>query len=387
MVPTLKKGGKKYDWKWVPRSISGSFSKTPLHVHGILRSKTTYHPIVGIKEKLMKKIISCLFLIVWAAFAIPAHAQQGKEWSFEAIVEVRITVPENARTAAMFGTNRVAGGVVIDKKGHILTIGFQTLEARTVEIVDLTGKKIPGEVVAYDSVTGFGLLRAKSPLDITPMLFGDSSEIRQGDPLLAVGYGGKESVQGVIVAARQEFAGSWEYLLENAIFTSPPITQFSGAALINRNGRLVGIGYLFNQLAISGIGTVSTNMFIPIDLIKPILDDLKRSGQTRLPARPWLGVRTQEIHGRVIVERVRPGGPSEKAGIKTGDIILAVNDQAVQGMADLYRKVWALGNAGVNVPLTVLQGTNIRKLIVPSSVRRLPSPPKQEEKRPLDQII
>jgi S1-C subfamily serine protease len=335
----------------------------------------------------MKKHFLYLTLVTVIVFSAGIYAQQGTEWTLDAVVEIRITVPENARTAKMFGTNRVASGVVIDESGHILTIGFQTIEADTIEIVGQSGKTVDGTVVAYDSHTGFGLLRANSPLQVAPMPLGRSSEVKKGDPLLAVSYGGKSSAQGVMVVARKEFAGSWEYLLENAIFTTPPITDFSGAALINRDGHLVGIGYLFTQHAIPDLGVMSTNMFVPIDLLKPILEDLKRLGRTRLPQRPWLGVSTEESYGRLFVEKVRPGGPFEEAGINAGDIILAVDQQPVQGMADFYRKVWALGEAGVDVPLIILQGIQIRYIVVHSTARQLFQNSMQPERQPDEKLL
>ncbi|MFC1816769.1 S1C family serine protease [Thermodesulfobacteriota bacterium] len=330
----------------------------------------------------MKKIFPYILLVILATFSVTVYAEKEPERSLDAIVEIRITVPENARSAARFGTNRVASGVVIDKAGHILTIGFQTSDAETIEIVVQDGKTVTATVVGYDRDTGFGLLRATLPPQVTPMPLGRSSAVKEGDPVLAASYGGKDGVQGVMVVARKEFAGQWEYLLENAIFTAPPIVQFSGAALISRNGHLVGIGYLFSQIMIPALGVMPTNMFVPIDLLKPILSDLKLSGQSGLPPRPWLGVRTEESYGRLFVQRVGPGGPSEKAGIKAGDIILDVNNQAVHGMADFYRKVWALGEAGVDVPLSILQGARIRHIVVHSSTRQLYPQPKKTDKQP-----
>jgi S1-C subfamily serine protease len=330
----------------------------------------------------MKKIYLIILFIILAAFSLTVHAEQEADKSLDAVVEIRISVPQNARTAQRFGTNRVASGVVIDEIGHILTIGFQTIEAETVKIVRKDHKTVDGIVVAYDRNTGLGLLRATSPLQVTPMAFGSSSEVKKGDPVLAVSYGSSNAVHGVAVVAREEFAGPWEYLLENAIFTAPPIDRFSGAALINRDGHLVGIGYLFSQLTIAELGVMPTNMFVPIDVLKPILSDLKRSGSSKLPPRPWLGVRTQELYGRLIVERVTSGSPSEKAGIKTGDIILAVNKQDVHGMADFYRKVWALGKAGVDVPLRILQGILIQEIVVHSTDRNQYWQPVQKEKQP-----
>ena len=329
----------------------------------------------------MKKNYLNFLFVILATFSVTVHAEQAAEKSLDAVVEIRISVPENARTAERFGTNRVASGVVIDKTGHILTIGFQTIEAETIEIVGKDRKTVNAIVVAYDRNTGFGLLRATSPLQVTPMPLGSSSEVKEGDPVLAASYGTQDAVQGVRVVARKEFAGPWEYLLENAIFTAPPIARFSGAALIDRNGQLVGIGYLLSQLTIADLGVMPTNMFVPIDILKPILSDLKLSGSAKLQSRPWLGVRTQELYGRLFVERVISGSPSEKAGIKTGDIILAVNNQDVHGMADFYRKVWALGKAGVDVPLSILQGVQIRDIIVHSTVHNQYRQPVQKEKQ------
>lgn len=329
----------------------------------------------------MKKICLNILPVVFAILAVTVHAEQGAERPLDAIVEIRITVQATARSAERFGTNRVASGVVIDTSGHILTIGFQTTDADTIEIVGPDGKKVLAAVVSYDHATGFGLLRAISPLQVTPMPLGNSSEVQNGDPVLAASYGGDNAVKGVLVVARKEFAGPWEYLLENAIFTAPPIDQFSGAALINRNGHLVGIGYLLSQFMVPDLGVMPTNMFVPIDLLKPILSDLKLSGKSKLPPRPWLGVRTEESYGRLFVERVTPGSPSEKAGIKPGDIILAVSKQAVQGMADFYRKVWALGDAGVDVPLSILQGIQVQDIVVHSASRDLDMPPEQKDKQ------
>ena len=329
----------------------------------------------------MKKIYLNILLFTLATFSAAVHAEQEAEKSLDAVVEIRISVPANARTAKRFGTNRVASGVVIDTTGHILTIGFQTIEAETVKIVRKDQETVNATVVAYDRNTGFGLLRATSPLEVTPMPLGNSMDVKEGDPVLAASYGYEGAVQGVRVVARKEFAGPWEYLLENAIFTAPAIERFSGAALIDRNGHLVGIGYLFSQLKITDLGLMPTNMFVPIDLLKPILSDLKLLGRSKLPPRPWLGVRTEEFYGRLVVERVVSGSPSEKAGIKSGDIILAVNKQDVHGMADFFRKVWALGKGGVDVPLRILQGVQIRDIVVHSTARSQYEQPVQKEKQ------
>jgi S1-C subfamily serine protease len=313
----------------------------------------------------------CL-LIIFAVFigcATPAQTEQAAEEILKAVVKVHSIVPKDARTAGSLGTEREGNGVVIDAQGHVLTIGYLILEAETIEVVGPEGKPISATFVGYDHATGFGILRADKPLDVAPMKLGQSSEVNQGDPILVAGHGGKDAVQPARVISRGEFAGYWEYLLDDAIYASPPHPGFGGAALIGLDGQLLGIGSIFTQLLVSGVGSVSCNMFVPIDLLKPILADLIATGRSREPSRPWLGLSAEEAHGRIFVLRVRSEGPAAKAGLQPGDIILAVNKKAVKGLADFYRKVWALGGAGVDVPLSVLQGMQIRDITVHSADR------------------
>ncbi len=202
-----------------------------------------------------------------------------------------------------------------------------------------------------------------------PVELGDSSKLKEGDQLLIASYGGSDAIQTTWVVSRREFTGYWEYLLEDALYTSPPHPGFGGAALIDQEGMLIGIGSIFTQLVVSGLGTIPCNMFVPIDLLKPILSELIDSGRSRKPSRPWLGLNANESHERVFILRVTPEGPAEQAGIRPGDIILSVDGKEVKGLADFYRKVWALGNAGVEVHLEVLQGIKIKEITVQSADR------------------
>ncbi len=317
----------------------------------------------------MKGSYVAVIFSVLIAFCFPAHAEQGPGEILKAIVKIRSVIPETARTARILGTEREGNGVLIDSNGHVLTIGYLILEAETTEIFGPDGKAIKATFVGYDDKAGFGLLRANKPLGVLPMKLGRSSDVKVGDPVLVASHGGNDFVQGVRVVSRQEFAGSWEYLLENAIFTSPPHPRFSGATLIGRDGKLLGIGSLFTQIMLKGVGSVPSNMFVPIDHLKAILSHLISTGRSQEPLRPWLGLNAEESYGRVLVIRVSPGGPAEKAGIQRGDIVLSVDKKSVKGLADFFRKVWALGSAGVDVPLRILQETSIRKIIVHSSDR------------------
>ena len=317
----------------------------------------------------MKRIYMSLIFAFFLLSCLSVYADQDPKKILRAVVKIRSIIPENARTAQILGTEREGSGVVIDSNGHVLTIGYLILEAQTIEIAGPDGKLVRAQFVAYDHRSGFGLLRSERSLDAPAMTLGRSSEIEVGDPVLVVGHGGTDSVQGARIVARQEFAGSWEYLLEDALFTSPPFSNFGGAALISRDSKLIGIGSLFTQIAIPGFRSVPSNMFVPIDHLKPILNDLISRGRSRGPPRPWLGLNVEEIKGHVFVQRVSTGGPAEKAGLQQNDIILMVDKKKVKGLADYYRQVWALGRAGVGVPLSVLQGVKIRDIIVQSADR------------------
>ena len=310
-----------------------------------------------------------LIIFITVCCSAPVWPQQTPEEILDAVIKIKATIPTDASTAQILGTEREGNGVVIDADGHILTIGYLILEAETIEVLAAQGEPVKGRFVAYDYKTGFGIIRAEPPLPVKPLQLGQSSQLKAGDPVLIAGYGGSEAVLGSRVVARKEFVGYWEYLVEDAIYTTPPYPNYGGAALIDRDGRLLGIGSIYTPLSIPGIGIVPCNMSVPIDLLKPILDDLIKNGRSSIPPQPWLGLNADEAHGRVFIIRVTPGGPAEKAGLKAGDIILAVNKNPVKGLADFFRQSWALGPAGVTVPLSILQETQVRDISVQSADR------------------
>ena len=317
----------------------------------------------------MKRSFMMIMIGIFIAFGMPAYADQDAKEILKAVVKIRSIIPKDAHTAGTLGTEREGNGVVIDSKGHVLTIGYLIVEAETIEVTGPEGKPINANFVGYDHNTGFGLLRTEKPLNVRPMKLGKSSNVKEGEPVLVAGHGGEDSAQAAQVISRKEFVGYWEYLLEEALFTVPAYSNFGGAALIDRDGQLLGIGSLFTQIVIPGFGSIPCNMFVPIDLLNPILNDLITTGRSRKPPRPWLGINIEEAHGRVFVTQITPGGPAEGAGLQRGDLILSVRGIAVNGLADFYRKVWALGNAGVDVPLSVLQGTQIRDITLRSADR------------------
>jgi S1-C subfamily serine protease len=282
------------------------------------------------------------------------------------VVKVRAKAVADARTSRSLGASREGTGVVIDSEGLVLTIGYLILEAESVELSTADGRKFPARVIGYDNTTGFGLLRALSPLPIKPVQFGSSSKIGQRELVLIVGFDG---VAPAYVVSRRPFIGYWEYRLDEAIYTAPATVNWSGAALLSREGRLLGIGSLVVGDAAGAQSRVAGNMFVPIDLLKPMLGALIADGKAPGPSRPWIGVNTQELHGNVIVTRVSPEGPADAASVRKGDVIVSVDGHTIKGQSDFYSQLWATGEAGVEIALGVLRGGQVEKVTVKSSDR------------------
>jgi S1-C subfamily serine protease len=271
------------------------------------------------------------------------------------MVKLRAVVPENAFTAGILGSERIGNGIVINSDGLILTIGYLITEATDVWLTVTDGHVVAGHAFAYDQVTGFGLVLPLEKPDVAPLRLGSSASIRTGDTAHVVSYPEFAKHQPVQIVARREFAGAWEYLLEGAIFTAPAHPHWSGAALVDERGLLVGLGSLLVRETVGGEET-NANMFVPIDLLKPILDDLMTRGRAERQSRPWLGVYAVEVTGRVYVTGVADGSPAQIADIREGDLISQIGGQDVTTLSGFYRLLWALGPAGIGVPLTTIRG-------------------------------
>ncbi len=326
----------------------------------------------------MKQLFIVATILHFLVMGNAGYAQKQPDEILKAVVKVRAIIPDGALTAPLLGTEREGNGILIDSDGYILTIGYLILESARIEVIDPENQVIEAQFIAYDYDTGFGLIRADKFLNVAPLELGSSTGLKPGDPALVAGHKGSENVVGVRIVQRGEFVGYWEYLLDNAIYTSPPYQNYGGAALIGPDGSLLGIGSIYTRLAVAGFGAIPANMFVPIDLLKPILNDLKTAGRSRQPQKPWLGVHSEESHGRVFITRLMPGGPGKKSNLQAGDLILKVNRQPVTGQADFYRKVWALGNAGVKVPISILRDTEIKEITLNSIDRYRLLTPKAE---------
>ena len=296
----------------------------------------------------------------------PAVAQPDLMSLLSAVVAVEAHIPDDARTVEVLGGERLGTGIVIDGAGLVVTIGYLVLEAADVWVRTGGGQRVSADVLAYDHETGFGLLRAQAPLDgVAPMTLGDSDALVEGAPAVIAAFGGLDALQPVMTVARREFAGYWEYLIENAIFTSPPYRFFGGAALISTDGRLVGVGSLIVPDAAHGGSPSPGNMFVPVARLKATLADLIVSGRSAAPPRPWLGIYAEEGDGGAVVVRgLADEGPALAAGIEPGDVIVSAGDDRVHGLADFYRKLWNGRGPNDRVILTVRREGESRDVAV-----------------------
>jgi len=288
--------------------------------------------------------------------------------ALDAVVLLRAEIPEDAFTGGLLGTERSGYGAVIRADGLVLTIGYLITEAENIWLSSNAGTVVPGHALAYDQATGFGLVQPLGKLG-TPMLErGTTAAVNAGDEVYVIGHGGRAHALKAKLVAKREFAGYWEYLLEEALFTAPAHPQWGGAALLDRGGRLIGIGSLLVQET-EGEDAVQGNMFVPIDLIEPILNELLAHGRASRAPRPWLGMYTQQSEGRLVVGGLAPGGPAERAGVQAGDLVLGVAGERTNSLADFLRRVWRLGGPGKEIPLMLARQGDVLRLNLRSADR------------------
>jgi S1-C subfamily serine protease len=308
----------------------------------------------------------------------PGELQFDLDRALDSVVMLRSEIPEDAFTAPILGTERTGSAVVIGDDGLMLTIGYLITEAQTIWLTTNAGTVLAGHPLAYDAVTGFGLVQPLGRLGAPVLARGAAAGAKVGDEVIVIAHGGRAHALKARIVAKREFAGYWEYVLDEALFTAPPHPEWGGAALVDVHGRLLGIGSLLVQEALDG-EPVQGNMFVPVDLLAPILDDMLKFAAPARPPRPWLGMYTAEVEQQLVVSGLARGGPAESAGVRLGDVVIEVAGERVEGLANLFRRIWGLGSAGVDVPLTVARDRELSKLQVRSADRSgfLKKPPLQ----------
>jgi S1-C subfamily serine protease len=251
----------------------------------------------------------------------------------------------------------------------VLTIGYLITEAETIWLNLSDGRSVPGHVIGYDQETGFGLVQALSKLDVPTLDIGKSSTATIGERVVVAGAGGRHRSVAARIVAKQEFAGYWEYVLDEAIFTAPSHPNWGGTALISPAGELIGIGSLQLQHVVDKGSPQNINMIVPIDLLNPVFDDLMKTGRRSGPPRPWLGLYATEVENRLVVVGLADRGPAKKADIRNGDIVMSVAGKEVSDLASFFRRIWAQGHAGVEVPMSIYRDGETMDLRIKSSER------------------
>jgi serine protease Do len=326
------------------------------------------------RNSLARPLATCLLAVLcWAhPAAQPASPPPNQQAALEAltraseaVVGVQVLAAEGARSAETLGRERAGSGVVIGPDGLILTIGYLVMEADAIQVVTHDGRTLPARAVAYDLATGFGLIQPLLPLrGIQPVPLATARELAPGAALLAAAGGSSGQVALTQLVSRRPFSGYWEYHIEGALFTSPPLSNHSGAPLFNQRGELLGIGSLFVGDATGDSRGLPGNMFVPVDLLKPILAEMRDTGSTRVSRRPWLGLSSTEQGGRVQIVRVSRDSPANAAGLAPGDVVLAIRGETVASLEAFYKKLWATADPSAEVQLTVLHGAEIRQVTV-----------------------
>lgn len=298
----------------------------------------------------------------------PADVRFDLAAALDAVVLVHTEIPEDAFTASILGTERVGNGVVIRDDGLVLTIGYLITEASSLWLTTNNGRVVEGYPVGYDQGTGLGLIQPLGRLDVPMLERGSAAQSDVGERVIVIGHGGCAHSLKARLVAKREFAGYWEYVLDEALFTAPPHPQWGGAALVNEDGQLIGIGSLLVQESL-GADTSDGNMFVPTDLLDPVFDDMLKLGRPAGPPRPWLGMYTTEVQGQLVVGGLAQRGPADRAGVKLGDIVLEVAGERVNGLAELFRTIWRMGPAGTEIPLALARKGAVSRVRVRSGDR------------------
>ena len=303
------------------------------------------------------KYISAVLVLFFASNSYAEITKERVQRYYESIVSVRSIVPPEARTAASLGVEREGNGVAIDEN-HILTIGYIVLESERIEIGLSDGRSLPAKLIGYDHTSGFGIIKSVVPLTMPHLKLGNSDDINSEEDLLILPSPIRGAGSIVRSVSRRPFTGWWEYFVESPIYTTPPNRFWAGAPILNGNDEILGIGSLFVSESVPGISSPG-NMSVPINLLKPILEDLLTNGRRKSKIQPYLGISSDQSNDQIIVTRVSEGGPAYQAGVEPQDIIVAINGSQITTLESFYKKIWKSGEAGVTIELSVLRSGSL----------------------------
>ena len=296
--------------------------------------------------------------------------RQMVERVMQSVVAIQARTDDDASTARTLGQRRQGAGVVIGPD-LVLTIGYLLIEAQSVDLIDRQGRRVPAQVKAVDTVSGFGLVRSLVPLRLEPVPLGDSDVVKAPAKVLTLGQGEVELTE-LQVVSRKPFAGNWEYLLETPLMTLPAVNNWSGAGLFDEAGQLIGLGSLLVPDVFGDSKPMPGNLYVPLNELKPQLVELLRNGKRTGPAQSWLGISSQAVRGGgLMVQRVTPESPASQAGIQAGDVLVALQGRAIDNLPDFYRQLWTSGPAGSTLEITVKRLGQERKIRITTGDRAL----------------
>ena len=325
--------------------------------------------MAGLWHATVRRLAALAVLMPALGSAAPASdieaTSRALQRAHEAVVGIEVQIVDGATSAQTLGTERQGSGVLISDDGLVLTIGYLVLEAESVQIITDDGRRLPARVVAYDLATGFGLVQALAPIDRTPVPLAARAAQPGETPLTVVSGGEEAEVEAVKLVSRRAFSGYWEYHVEGALFTAPPARQHSGAALFNTRGELLGVGSLVVPDA-RGPGQPRTpgNLFVPVELLLPVLAEMRAQGRSVASARPWLGLNCAEQAGQLRVLRVTDDSPADVAGLQVGDRITRLDGVKVAALAQLWKTLWADARPERAVELEIERGGRPMTIIV-----------------------
>lgn len=286
------------------------------------------------------------------------------EYVVPATVSIRSVTPQRHPSARLLGTERMGSGAIIDAEGHILTVGYVVMGARTIEVTLPDQQQFPATLVCQDFESGIAILQTPAR-DLPTVPLGHSSSLKEGDKVIIVAATDQTQRMASpgFISALRPFEAYWEYMLDQAILTTAMNPGFGGGPLLDSLGQMIGV------LSLNLNSTKEMTLAIPIDLFHRVKEGVFTFGSiTDRRPRPWVGMYSEPVEGGVAVIGLIPNGPASRAGMEVKDVILEVNNAEATGRRELYELMWR-NRAGDELTFTVQRGEEVLDIRVTSMDR------------------
>jgi len=277
-----------------------------------------------------------------------------------ATVHIEARIPETHPSTRILGSERMGSGTIIDAAGLVLTVNYVVLGAEQVKVTMIDQRAYVAEVVRTDFASGLALVRIPEER-LTALTLRHTSDVALGEEcfvVASVGEGSARIANGAI-SYLGPFDANWEYVLERAIMTTAMNPGLGGGPLCDPLGRVLGVV----SLNLNEIGRFS--LAVPSDYYLDARDDFVDGRRPAVGARAWLGLFCYSVKEHVVIQGLLPGGPGEQAGLKAGDVILAIDGEDVGDRRSLYRRLWT-HPAGDPVTLKIFRGRETKTVTVAS---------------------